>query len=58
MIAVENTRAGIGKRSMVLNDAMPHAEVDPETHAVHADGELLTREPTTVLPMAQRQFLF
>ncbi len=58
MLAVENTRGGIGKRSMVLNDAMPHIEVDPETYAVRADGELLTCLPATVLPMAQRYFLF
>ena len=42
MVAVENTRGGIGKRSMVLNDATPHVEVDPETYEVRADGELLT----------------
>ena len=54
----ENTRGGIGKRSMVLNDATPHVEVDPETYEVRADGELLTCEPATVLPMAQRYFLF
>ncbi len=58
MIAVENTRGGISKRSMILNDAMPHVEVDPETYEVRADGELLTCEPATVLPMAQRYFLF
>ncbi len=58
MVAVVNTRGGIGKRSMVLNDAMPHVEVDPETYEVRADGELLTCEPATVLPMAQRYFLF
>ncbi|MDX8527087.1 urease subunit alpha [Mesorhizobium sp. MSK_1335] len=58
MIAVENTRGGIGKHSMVLNDATPHVEVDPETYEVRADGELLTCEPATVLPMAQRYFLF
>ena len=58
MVAVENTRGGIGKRSMVLNDATPHIEVDPETYEVRADGELLTCEPATVLPMAQRYFLF
>ncbi|TPL38506.1 MULTISPECIES: urease subunit alpha [unclassified Mesorhizobium] len=56
--AVENTRGGIGKHSMVLNDATPHIEVDPETYEVRADGELLTCEPATVLPMAQRYFLF
>ncbi|MEI5680219.1 MULTISPECIES: urease subunit alpha [unclassified Mesorhizobium] len=58
MIAVENTRGGIGKHSMVLNDATPHVEVDPETYEVRADGELLTCQPATVLPMAQRYFLF
>ncbi|MER8803375.1 urease subunit alpha [Mesorhizobium sp. M0998] len=58
MVAVENTRGGIGKHSMVLNAATPHVEVDPETYEVRADGELLTCEPATVLPMAQRYFLF
>ncbi len=58
MVAVENTRGGIGKRSMILNDATPHVEVDPETYEVRADGQLLTCEPATVLPMAQRYFLF
>jgi urease subunit alpha len=58
MLAVENTRGGIGKKDMVLNDAMPNVEVDPETYEVRADGELLTCEPATVLPMAQRYFLF
>ena len=58
LVAVENTRGGIGKASMVLNDATPHIEVDPETYEVRADGELLTCEPATVLPMAQRYFLF
>jgi urease subunit alpha len=56
--AVRNTRGGIGKRSMILNDATPNIEVDPETYEVRADGVLLTCEPATVLPMAQRYFLF
>lgn len=56
--AVANTRAGIGKRSMVHNDATPVIEVDPETYEVRADGVLLTCEPALVLPMAQRYFLF
>jgi urease subunit alpha len=43
---------------MKLNDALPHMEVDPETYEVRADGELLICEPATVLPMAQRYFLF
>ena len=58
MLAVEDTRGGIGKRSMVLNDATPQVEVDPETYEVRADGQLLTCEPATELPMAQRYFLF
>ena len=55
---VVNTRGGIGKRSMIHNDALPVIEVDPETYEVRADGVLLTCEPATVLPMAQRYFLF
>jgi urease subunit alpha len=58
MVAVENTRGGISKASMKLNDATPHIEVDPELYEVRADGVLLTCEPATVLPMAQRYFLF
>ncbi len=56
--AVRNTRGGIGKRSMIHNDATPVIEVDPETYEVRADGVLLTCEPAAVLPMAQRYFLF
>ena len=58
LVAVSDTRATIGKRSMIHNDATPHIEVDPETYEVRADGALLTCEPATVLPMAQRYFLF
>ncbi|MHC1551662.1 urease subunit alpha [Phyllobacterium sp. K27] len=58
LIAVENTRAGISKSSMVHNSATPHIEVDPETYEVRADGELLTCDPATTLPMTQRYFLF
>jgi urease subunit alpha len=58
MMAVKNTRGGLSKRSMIHNAAMPHIEVDPETYEVRADGVLLTCEPATVLPMAQRYFLF
>ncbi|MBU8545981.1 MULTISPECIES: urease subunit alpha [Roseomonadaceae] len=57
MLVVANTRQ-IGKRDMVLNDALPKIEVDAETYEVRADGELLVCEPATVLPMAQRYFLF
>ncbi|MFS8052879.1 MULTISPECIES: urease subunit alpha [Rhizobium] len=58
LVAVRNTRGGISKASMVHNSLTPHIEVDPETYEVRADGELLTCEPATVLPMAQRYFLF
>jgi urease subunit alpha len=58
LVAVKNTRGGLSKKSMLLNDLTPHIEVDPETYEVRADGELLTCEPATVLPMAQRYFLF
>jgi urease subunit alpha len=56
-VAVSQTRT-IGKRSMVLNDATPHIEVDAETYEVRADGVLLTCEPAHVLPLAQRYFLY
>lgn len=56
-VAVSGTRQ-LSKRDMKLNDALPHIEVDPETYEVRADGELLICEPATVLPMAQRYFLF
>ncbi|MGY8958173.1 MAG: urease subunit alpha [Alphaproteobacteria bacterium] len=58
MLAVNNTRAGIGKKSMIHNDATPEIDVDPETYEVRANGELLTCEPAEILPMAQRYFLF
>lgn len=56
-VAVSGTRR-LSKRDMKLNDALPQMEVDPETYEVKADGKLLTCEPATVLPMAQRYFLF
>ena len=56
-VAVENTRK-IGKSDLIHNTATPHMEVNPETYEVRADGELLTCEPATKLPMAQRYFLF
>ena len=55
--AVKNSR-GIGKRHMLHNDYTPHMDVDAQTYAVRADGQLLTCEPASVLPMAQRYFLF
>jgi urease subunit alpha len=48
----------ISKCDLKWNDALPRITVDPETYEVHADGELLTCEPATVLPLAQRYFLF
>lgn len=57
-LAVRNTRGGIGKKDMVLNNYCPDIEVNPETYEVRADGELLTCEPAEVLPMAQRYFLY
>ncbi|MGR3812608.1 MAG: urease subunit alpha [Cognatishimia activa] len=56
-VAVQNTR-NIGKQDLKLNDATPEVEVHPETYEVRADGELLTCQPATELPMAQRYFLF
>jgi urease subunit alpha len=55
--AVTGTRA-IRKKDMVWNDALPAIEVDPQTYEVRADGLLLTCEPATSLPLAQRYFLF
>ncbi|MCE2678669.1 MAG: urease subunit alpha [Burkholderiaceae bacterium] len=55
--AVKNIR-GIGKRHMLHNDYAPRMEIDPQTYVVRADGLLLTCEPASVLPMAQRYFLF
>lgn len=54
---VSGTR-NIGKADMVMNDARPHIEVNPETYEVRADGILLTCEPASELPMAQRYFLY
>ncbi|MBO1351503.1 MAG: urease subunit alpha [Hormoscilla sp. GUM202] len=56
-VAVGNTRK-LRKQDMKLNDALPAIEVDPETYQVRADGELLTCAPATILPLAQRYFLF
>lgn len=56
-VAVKGTR-NIGKKDLILNNATPVMEVDPETYEVRADGELLTCEPAEVLPMAQRYFMF
>jgi len=57
-VAVTRNCRNIGKQDMILNDWMPHMEVDPETYVVRADGELLTCEPLAEVPMGQRYFLF
>ncbi len=57
VVPVKGTR-DIGKADMVLTDRTPEIEVDPETYEVRADGERLTCEPATELPLAQRFFLF
>jgi len=57
LLAVEHTR-DIGKADMVLNNATPQIEVNPETYEVRADGVLLTCAPATELPLAQRYFLY
>ena len=57
LVAVKGCRT-LTKADMVLNDATPQIEVDPETYVVRADGEHLACEPATELPLAQRYFLF
>ncbi|MGK2913845.1 MAG: urease subunit alpha [Porticoccaceae bacterium] len=57
LVAVKNTR-NIGKKDLIHNNFLPHIEVNSQTYEVRADGELLTCEPATVLPLAQRYFLF
>jgi urease subunit alpha len=56
-VAVSGTRK-LSKRDLILNDYLPHIDVDPQTYEVRADGQLLTCEPARVLPLAQRYFLF
>ena len=58
LVAVENTRGGIGKASLIHNSATPNIDVDAETYEVRADGQLLTCAPASELPMAQRYFLY
>jgi urease subunit alpha len=57
LVAVHSTR-GLGKRDMVLNDALPVIEVDPESYEVRADGVVLRSTPASSLPLAQRYSLF
>ncbi len=57
LVAVKNTR-NISKKDLVFNDSTPKIEVDPETYTVKADGKILTCEPASEVPLAQRYFLF
>ena len=57
LVAVKNTRS-ITKRDLLFNDSCPDIEIDPETYRVTADGEDLTCEPLSEVPLAQRYFLF
>ncbi|HEY5843274.1 MAG TPA: urease subunit alpha [Mycobacterium sp.] len=57
LVPVKDVRA-VGKADMPLNDATPAIEVDPDTFTVRIDGEVWREQPATVLPMAQRYFLF
>jgi len=57
LAAVHGCRT-LRKQDLVMNDALPKIEVDPDTYEVRADGELLTSEPAEILPLAQRYFLF
>jgi len=57
LVAVQHTRT-VRKKDLKLNDYQPHIEVDSQTYEVRADGELLRCEPASVLPLAQRYFLF
>jgi len=56
-VAVQNCRS-VTKASMVHNSYLPKMEIDPQRYTVRADGVLLTCEPASQLPMAQRYFLF
>jgi urease subunit alpha len=55
--AVKNIR-GVRKQHMIHNAYLPRMEIDPQTYLVRADGQLLTCEPASSLPMTQRYFLF
>jgi urease subunit alpha len=57
LVACKNTRK-LAKKDMLLNDWLPEITVDPQTYEVRANGELLTCEPATVLPLAQLYNLF
>lgn len=46
------------KLDMKLNDALPNITVDPETYEVTAEGEVLTCDPATTVPLSKNYFLF
>jgi urease subunit alpha len=58
LLGVSKGCRSLTKKDMVLNDYMPAIEVDSQTYEVRADGQLLTCEPASILPLAQRYFLF
>ncbi|HET7835685.1 MAG TPA: urease subunit alpha [Variovorax sp.] len=55
--AVKNVR-NVRKQHMVLNGYTPKMEIDAQTYAVRADGQLLVCDPAVSRPMTQRYFLF
>jgi len=57
VVPVERCRT-IGKKDLLHNQALPQIDVNPETYVVKADGQILTCEPVSALPLAQRYFLF
>ena len=57
-LAVAKNMRGVRKQHMVHNHYLPTMEIDAQTYSVRADGQLLSCEPATTLPMAQRYFLF
>ena len=57
LAAVQGCRR-VKKQHMVHNAYTPSMQIDAQTYEVRADGQLLTCEPATVLPLAQRYFLF
>ncbi len=57
ILPVKNTR-NITKKDMKLNDFIGNIEVDPESYDVKVNGELISSEYQTVLPMAKKYFMF
>ncbi len=57
ILPVKNCR-NIGNKDLIYNNAMPNIEVNPENYEVKVDGQVITCEPVSVVPLAQRYFLF